>query len=751
MNQWKITALAAAISMALPVAAQQAEKNKLDYEEITVTGTKRNLSLQDTQTSVALITDKEIEEQVLVNVEDILLRTANVSTDASGAFNNLSIRGVTLDGVGFTGTGATINVYVDGSPNSFNANQGASNLWDVAQVEILRGPQSTVQGRNALAGAIVITTADPEYTFASDLRVLAGNEDNRQYSAMVTGPIIDDTLAYRIAIDQREVDFGVTNLTTGNNTRFRDELTARAKLLWEPSDNLRIDLAVSYTDTEFGEFNQVVAPGPAPTDAFNNFDPFGDETFGPRERFEFNTVTRYALDTEYRLNDNWTLYAIATFEDSQRDTNFGTSFGTGDAPDETYTGELRFTFNYDQLNGWIGAYYFDSSGSFGGNFRFSPATFGIPTIPADGFVNFITNQFDETKNKALFADVTYAFNEQWSLSVGARFDDEKFSDTGTAGEATPGPGGCTIAPFVPNLGGFPCTVLFPPTSETVPSAEFDAFLPSASLVRNFGDNHSVSLNIGRGYRAGGSYLYAPPGVVPETRTFDPEYLTNYEIAFRNRWPEQDINFNTNIFFSDWEDQQVVIQGPSGAFFDSDTLNVGSSELYGVEMEFRQNLSDSLDWFATLGYVKTEFTNFPYAVNSDGTARNPRDSRFVNLKGNEFNNSPNLSVAVGFSYDQGQGFFTSGNVSYSDDKYSDVTNLEENRVSGYTIVNLRAGYAFESWRVSLFANNLFDKRFIGRMGAYNATAGTGTVEPSTSPFFAVNNPRVFGIELRYTYE
>ncbi|MEM9317062.1 MAG: TonB-dependent receptor, partial [Pseudomonadota bacterium] len=130
-------------------------------EEVIVFGTKRNLSLQDTQVSVALVTKEDIEEQVLFNVEDVLLRTANVST-AGGDLNNLSIRGVTLGGVGFTGTGATANIYVDGSPNSFNANQGASNLWDIGQVEILRGPQSTIQGRNALAGAIVISTPIPE-------------------------------------------------------------------------------------------------------------------------------------------------------------------------------------------------------------------------------------------------------------------------------------------------------------------------------------------------------------------------------------------------------------------------------------------------------------------------------------------------------------------------------------------------------------------------------------------------------------
>ncbi|MEM6999153.1 MAG: TonB-dependent receptor [Pseudomonadota bacterium] len=739
---YRLLTLSASLILWSPISLAQADDEPI-MEEIVVTGTKRNLSLQDTHTSVSVITAEEIEEQALFNVEDIILRTANVSTDSSGALNNLSIRGITLVGVGFTGTGATANVYVDGSPNSFNANQGAANLWDVAQVEILRGPQSTVQGRNALAGAVIINTADPEYEFGTDFRVLAGNEDNRQYSGTVTGPITE-TLAYRLAVDQREIDFGVTNLDTGNNTRFRDELTARAKLLWEPRDDLRMELIWSYVDTEFGEFNTVNSPVSALDPTFDDFDPFGDVTYGARERFEFNEVHRYTIDTTWDMSDNWTLYAIGTFEDSQRDTDFG-GLGQGEAPDETYTLELRAAFDYGQLSGWIGAYYFETSGSFAGLFNFAPSLFGFPTIPADGFVLFDTFQEDETTNQAIFGDVTYEFNERWSISVGARFDEEEFSDTGTTGVASAGPGGCQIDPAVPGLGGFPCTVIFPPTSEDVPDAEFDAFLPRVSVVHNLNELRSVSLTVARGYRAGGSYLYAPPGAVPETRTFDPEYLTNYEFAWRSEWPDQDLTLNANVFFSDWEDQQVNVPGPSGAFFDADTLNIGGAELWGVELEIRQAPIDSLEWFFTLGYLETEFTNFPFAV----APPQPTDPSFENLRGNEFNGAPKLNLAAGFSYRHGNGFFASGNVAYSSSQFSDVTNLRANEVDSYTMVNLRGGYEYKGWRFSVFADNVFDERFAGRQGLFTVGTATGTADANPQAFFNINDPRVVGLEVRFS--
>ncbi|MEM7280667.1 MAG: TonB-dependent receptor, partial [Pseudomonadota bacterium] len=514
-------------------------------------------------------------------------------------------------------------------------------------------------------------------------------------------------------------------------------------------DTFRMELIWSYVDTEFGEFNNMNAPVPATDPTFTDFDPFGDVTFGPRERFEFNKVHRYTVDTAWEFNDNWTLYAIGTFEDSQRDTDFG-GLGFGDAPDETYTAELRAAFDYGKLSGWIGAYYFDTNGSFSGVFNFTPAIFGFPTIPADGSVIFDTFQEDETQNTAIFADVTYDIDDKWSVNFGARFDDETFSDTGTTGESSVGPGGCTIDPIVPGVGGFPCTALFPPTSEDVPDADFDAFLPRAGVVYRIDDDRSVSFTVAQGYRAGGSYIYAPPGQPLETRTFDPEHLTNYEFAFRSEWPNRNITLNANLFYSDWEDQQVTIPGPSGAFFDADILNIGGSELYGLEVEFRHTATDTLDWFATLGWIETEFTNFPFAIDGNGDPINTANPQFANLAGNEFNSAPKLNVAFGVAYENPNGFYASGNASYASSQFSDVQNLGQNKVGNYVLVNARLGYTRDNWRVALFVDNLFDERFAGRKGVYSVTAATGTIDPNAQPFFTVNDPRVAGVEVRFGF-
>jgi outer membrane receptor protein involved in Fe transport len=733
---------------AAPAEAQ--EEPALADEDIIVFGTKKFLSLQDTQTSVAVVTAEQIEDLAVFNVEDVLLRTANAST-AGQSLNELSIRGIQLSGVGFTGTGQTANVYVDGSPNSPNANQGAYNLWDVAQVEVLRGPQSTTQGRNALSGAVIITTADPEYDFGLKARFLIGNEKNRQFSGMVTGPILKDQIAFRLAADYREIDFGVVNLDTGNNTRFQDALTLRGKLLFEPSalEGLRVEVGVQHVETEFGEFNQTVAPGPVTDPAFDAFDPFGDETFGVRERLEFNDVTRVTLDTVYSVSDNWSLYAIGTYERSNRDTNFGAG-SINSAVGDTLTAELRAAFDYGALSGWIGGYFFDLSIDSTINFSSPLGAFGLPVVPPDSLVTILTDTSEETRNYALFGDVTYELNETWSINIGARFDWEEFSDTGLQGSVDVNPETCVVAAFVPGIGGLPCAALIPVSTEPPQSAQFNAFLPRASVIYKIDELRSVSLNVARGYRAGGSYIRTVPGEGVSVLTFDPEFITNYEIAVRTQWPDYGLTVNANLFYANWSDQQVTIPGPTNTTFDFLITNVGSSEVYGAEVDIQLEVNDALDLFASLGLLQTKFTDFPFAVGPDGSPANAADPQFSNLSGNEFNNAPNISAAIGFSYKSETGFFASGNVAYSGSQFSDVTNLEINTVDSYILVNARAGYRTGPLSFSIFVDNLFNDRFATRQGITSVDTGTGAVSNNANPFFIVNDPRVFGGEVTLSF-
>ena len=705
-------------------------------EEVLVYGTKRGLSIQGTQASVALFTEDMIEEQVIIDVEDILLRTPNVSTEGNGALTALSIRGVGLVGVGNAGTGITSNVYVDNAPSSRAANQGAANLWDVEQVEILRGPQSTIQGRNALAGALIIRTADPEYDYDAKARVKVGNEDNRQYSVAFTGPIVTDQLAFRLAADYREVDFDVVDVPTERPTRFQEALTLRGKLLFEPEavPGLRVKATGSYVEAEFGEFNVATAPVSATAPAFSDFDRFGNETFAGSGRINTVEVQQGIIDAGYTLDDRWSFVLIGTIEDSFRNTN--TPLGGSDSEFELYSGEIRAVFDYERFRGWIGGYYYSEEES--GTIKFSsPAPF--PTNPPNGAIILDSDQFVDTENYALFADITFDIDERWSINLGVRQDWESFSDTGLTSAATSNPADCVFDASVPVFGGLPCAAIFPSSSEPSREADFNAFLPRGSITYAFDDWRSVSFGIQRGYRAGGSFVFALAGEPIETFEFDAEFITNYEIAFRSQWLDEKLTVNANVYFADWTDQQVTIDELTPSPFDVRTINAGESELYGAEVTLAGEVHESFEVFASLGISKTEFTDFPFAAASV-------DPQFVNLAGNQFNTAPEFTGSLGFSFLHPSGFFTSWNVAYTDEQFSDIANLAENKTDSYALVNARAGYRFGHFEISLFANNLLDERVATRKNLFRVNNTTGVVTPTARGAFVVNDPRLFGVAL-----
>ncbi|MEM0911354.1 MAG: TonB-dependent receptor [Pseudomonadota bacterium] len=733
----------------VPSENTQSEQDPL-VETIFIVGSKQNLTLQETQSSVEVFDAERIDRDVLFSLDDILLRTANVS--ASNAQTSFSIRGIGQGGVGFAGTGRTSNVYVDGLPLTSNAQQGANSLWDVGQVEVLRGPQSTIQGRNALAGAIIMSTNDPTYDWEFRGRAQIATAETRKFSFVASGPLIEDQLAFRLAYDYQDYDGNLIEATTGIAQEFQESHTLRGKLLIEPESipDLRIELTAEYVETDFGEFNTVFAPFAFDDPAFEDFDPFGGETF-TRVRLENPQTEKFLLDTRYELSDNWTLIFLGTYEDNQRDLLFGipvngeVSLDASPTTNETYTAEFRATFDYENLSGWIGAYYFDSDQVQMQNFSFAVAGFGLPTDPPESQLTIAATRGINTENYALFADLTYELDDYWSFNLGARYDFEDFGDTGSQGSVFSTPESCTVA--FPT-GPLPCNLLIPANNTPGAPASFEAFLPRASVIYSFDEKQTLSFSVQRGYRAGGSTIRA---IVEENTIevveFEPEYITNYEFAYRSQWREDTITFNANLFYTEWTDQQVSIPGESGSpgANDSFVANVGESELYGVELSLFAELTHGVDVYTTLGLLETKFTDFPFATEV-GSEGNP----FENLRGNEFTTAPNMTASFGLSYQRDDGLFAAATANYRSSQQSDVTNLELNEVGSYTLVNGRIGYEFDNFTISAFANNLFDRRFITRKEFIAVNSNTGAINTRANARFQINEERIVGISVDFIY-
>ncbi|MEM8774671.1 MAG: TonB-dependent receptor [Pseudomonadota bacterium] len=730
-------------------------------DTIIVTGTKQDRSLFDTQTSAEVFTEERFEREVAFDFDDIIQRTPNVSSNGTTA--DITIRGINLQGAARgIGGGPTINIYVDGAPlTNFN---GIESLWDVDQVELLRGPQSTIQGRNALAGAIIINTKDPTYDFEASAQARIGNNNLRQYSAAISGPLIKDQLAARLAVDFQDFEGDARQPVTGDPTEIQEGLTLRGKILAEPNaiSGLRVDLQADYVDTEAGNLNFIAFPVPADDPSFDDFDPFGDINPGGPTLVSVETI-RSVARIDYEVAPWLNLVGIGTYEDSdqsqiQGDLSDPVLFpfnGNFVIDTEAYSGELRAEFEQGVWSGWVGGYYYTDESTSGGETVFAISGF-IPVVPDTSVGSATLFTFTERENYAFFGEVRYEPTDNWEFEFGLRYDNESFDQSSENTPLTVNPADCVVADFIPGLGGFPCGFIFPPTGDADPnqSATFDAVLPRGTITYNFDQDHSISFGAQRGYRAGGAFVRSSPDAAgtPQTvvGTFDPEFITNYEIAFRGRWLDERLTTLFNVFYSDWTDQQVRIPGPSGLPNDLVILNAGSSELYGAEFSLGYEVSDTLDLSFGVGLVETEFDDFAFAIDENGDPVNAANPKFANLAGNEFALSPDLTLSAGAYYENSRGFFGDATLNYTSNQFSDVENLALDEADDFTLVSVRAGYRTGQFEIYGFAENLFDERAILERRFAEVSTDTGDIEFAGSPSARINRPRAYGVGVRVDF-
>lgn len=659
-------------------------------EEVIVTGEKRERSLQDTQSSVALITAAELAATYTPDFDELILRVPNVNNafgDAGFAVRGVAQNGVTT-GLNTISSNLTLTINVDDIPLVTTQQNllSPTGAWDLNRVEIFRGPQSTIQGRNALAGAILLYSKDPTEEFTGDVQAVYGEFGTRQYSAAVGGALIPGVLSFRASYDHQEADGFTFNSTldsatvAGNN----DEL-ARLKLLFKPTDNFSVKLTGIYSDAKGTVFQGFEL------DTFQETGERVNTLDNPQRRFDESYL--FGARAEWDLNENWTLTSITSYADSESGR---TQDGDGTAQPiavfnqdntiESFTQEIRAGFdNGKGISGVFGGFYADIDartdvlGSFPGEF------FGIPGT----LISLVNANNETTENYALFGEVEWQATKKLRVLVGLRYDNETVTNVSDSQTL--------VTPPVVQL----------PSSGGTVEADYDAFLPKGQIVYDWTDTISTSFTYARGYRSGGSQL----SVLGTSLPFDAEFTNNYEVAFRSMFLDGRFVLNANAYYIDWTDQQVAVplltafpelEGSLPASLDPNaltaTVNAGESEVYGFEVEMDYKVDDTLGFFLSLGYSKNEFIDFPVGG-------------IQNFAGNVFRFAPEFSAAFGFNYQHASGFFLNGNLNYSDGQFADNENSAGAFSPDYTIVNMRAGYQIDNYSISVFANNLLDETYL----------------------------------------
>ncbi|MEM1178473.1 MAG: TonB-dependent receptor [Acidobacteriota bacterium] len=701
--------------------AEGEEPQEEIYEEIVVTGGLIQDTLQDTPESVAVWNSDTITDSGAGELQDIFNQTANAYPIGNG--EGFGIRGINQTSVGTGGVGELGSYYIDGVALTGLAKRvGPNQLWDVEQVEILRGPQTTNVGRNALAGAIVLATKNPSLVSnESKWRFGLAEDATWEAAGMVNLPI-SDTSGLRFTAESWNTDGFVTNTTLGDDAYDqRENLTLRLKYLYQPVSDRNFTMLISAQYGETLRGDDVI-----------------DQAFGPDrinesniDSFTENDTIVLSADLRWDLNDRWAMRSITSVlesdtlqtTDNDRGAGGGNAFSTRDSVDDNWAQDLRFEYDGDRGRGVLGLYYteVDIAGLTAGRVNVTSRELGVPESLLFLYPETVGIQLDTpfdivTTNFAAFGHWDWEINDRWRAFAGLRYDREEL-DTLESVITTPAPESVAALPnpafLPPPISDFVAAInaaLLAQAGTSVNDTEttYDELLPEGGVSYDINDNVTASLFFKRGYRAGGATVT----LVGRFNEYDPETLDLLEFSLRSTALDRRLRANFNIYGGVWKDQQVSVQQSASAF-DFLIVNAGESEIYGFEFDFAYRPLAAWEVYGSLGFAHTEFTDF------ENTTRG-------NLTGNRFVLAPEWTAALGFNYRFAGGWFIHGDVAYQSDAFGNVDNDPNFMVDERTLFNFRAGYETATYSILGFLENATDEDYLvssfeggpsGRAGIY----------------------------------
>lgn len=582
-------------------------------EEIVVTAEKTQRSLRQTATSVSALNAAEIERRAAFMGNDLLKEIPNVTTSEPSNYAP-AVRG--LNGTGaasgagafIAGTRPRLGYQVDGRSLSYNeAIFSDSSLWDVSQVEVYRGPQSTLQGRNAIAGIVALRTNEPTFDWEGKVRAIAGDQHTRQASGVLSGPLVDDMLAFRVSADVRTSLSPIeTEPFTGESKpgKYRSE-SVRARLLIAPASmpTMKTLVTLSHVDAYAPQGTLAARP-------FGNYrGEFSDPPL-PGRNARFQTRANTAIvDTSWGLSDTITLQGLVTATDLKvnRYTDPGRGIARIDAKEYSFEPRLRATLLDGRLKGFIGAFVFRNDQD--------------EALDLLGGLTFK----DSTDTNAVFGDATLALTSAVDLNLAARYEYEKRN----------------------RVGGNP--PFFIDYDET-----FKEFMPKVTLSWKVDEAWTVGAVAGKGYNGGAAgFTFFPPFV---SYTFEPEHVWNYELFARAALLDNRLALSANVFFNDYSDLQLPFDlNPDPEILANVIRNADQVEVYGAELSARFAPVRQFEMSLDVGLLHSKVT------------KNPGSG----IEGNELERSPGFNARVGLAYRPTEAFELSVGGFYSDSYNSDV--------------------------------------------------------------------------------
>jgi outer membrane receptor protein involved in Fe transport len=736
----------AAHAQAQPAAG--AASPRAELEEIVVTASKREEPLQLVPQTIVAVSESTIRDLGAQDFSGLLNSMSGVEMrNTQAGLGGVTIRGVAELNMGnlYGGSGSAAGLYLDEIPLTSAGIFPDISSFDLARVEVLKGPQGTLFGEGSLAGTVRLISNAPDPSgsaAAADLTYSSteDGEDNQVYNGMVNIPLGDKAAVRAVGyrkdmggfIDARILSTGEIEEDMNDDTLSGGRLSFR----YMPSDRLTLDVSAMINNAERGNRNRatedLIGTFSVPESTNDDLDAYNGTLTYRFDAADLVVTTSYFDRSVDAVIDQAGLVGGVNFVFDLIGIPIDVAgvYIDQDISAETFAAEARLVSTRPGPLQWTaGLFYKDLQN------EFSLISDGVPSIPSQVWVaisnaitggqlsieeGYFTESEGSNEQLAAFGEVTWDFTDAWTLVAGGRFFKEEREST-------------------TNYGGvFPLLQGGPPPGQSRSEGDDTVFNPRLSLRFRMSDAVMSYGTISRGFRGGGQndlWTLVPGG----TEDYDPEYLTNYELGLKSTWQEGRLVFNAAAFYLDWEDLQAVTAEGTGGI--GETIgNIGNAHSVGVDMELRALVLDGLELALAATVLEAE-------IDDDVLVPDPAGGASLTVPdGTRIPKTAETTLSLGATYrmdiTDGLGAFFRGTASYVGDSIASLTRPDD-VVPSRTVLDLRAGIEGERWQAYVFADNVTNEEI------YYYQVDFPDLATGEDQYF-VGRPRTIGVNVRVRY-
>lgn len=697
--------------LAAPVAAEEETASDIyQLPTVTVTAEKRETDVQKTPSSITVMSRTKLEDASIDTIEKVLQRIPNMNfSPFAGGVNFMSIRGMTTS----AGTSTSpIVMYLDGVPVDTYFNLDAP-LMDVERVEVLRGPQSAIYGKNAMGGVINVISRKPTNEWHGTLQAEYGSFNTQRYGVAINGPLIEDKLFLSLSGSHYSSTGYMNHDDVWHGNLERTE-RFKGQLRFTPTEDIEINFHLNYAARRDGFSTLVWGDEPTLDSIASKDDYLHSDTWNmalhmafSSDAATFESITTYRSENLDYAVDMLPVYGpayAAAFAQLGYDISADGAYTGRRNTRKEFTQEFRLRSPDSKKDGvqWL-------LGVFGGytdmhirdSYLNMPGSVSYMGFPLGSFQIWSNQPSREyTEDYAAFGEITIPLLDRLKVTLGLRAQQ-------------------TYKRIEVNYNGDTVLMGMSMGNQNMSRNTSDSWfelLPKFNISYQLTDDFMIYGGVNRSFIPGGFNNATMTGV---NMTYDAQTAWNYEIGAKTEWFDKRLLLNLALFHSTVQDLQVMKYDAASGSYLSD--NAGSARIYGVELDAAARILPGLDAEFSFGYLWTRLDDYVH--------------QGVDYSGNKIPYTPDYTASFALQYRHEKGFFARGEILHYGQMYwSEANDYKRDPV---TLVNARVGYEFEPFAVYVYGNNLTDAKYLNYY-------------TSTSNYGMMARPREIGVQLKYTF-